>query len=60
MTSVVTDVSVPSRAGNVYTCNYAIGNSHCYYVDFCSSGITINGGACINTSNGVKLNTGKK
>ena len=54
------DVDVLSRAGNVYTCNYAIGNVHCYYLDYCSSGVTVNGGACINSADGVKLNAGKK
>ena len=65
MLCITTDGDVPFCsvmicAGNVYTCNYAIGNNHCYYLDYATSGVLINGGACINNTNGVKLNSGKK
>ena len=47
-------------AGNVFSCNYATVPGHCYYFDYATSGITVEGGACINVGNGVKLNTGKR
>eukprot|EP00475_Leptophrys_vorax_P016951 TRINITY_DN23467_c0_g2_i2.p1 TRINITY_DN23467_c0_g2~~TRINITY_DN23467_c0_g2_i2.p1 ORF type:complete len:471 (+),score=-1.24 TRINITY_DN23467_c0_g2_i2:23-1414(+) len=46
--------------GNSADCNYVIGGDHCYYLDYAATGITINGGACINTRDGVKVNNGKR
>ena len=30
------------------------------YIDYASSNVQVNGGACINTKGAIKLNTGKK
>eukprot|EP00270_Netrium_digitus_P017990 TRINITY_DN6760_c0_g2_i1.p1 TRINITY_DN6760_c0_g2~~TRINITY_DN6760_c0_g2_i1.p1 ORF type:complete len:600 (+),score=109.62 TRINITY_DN6760_c0_g2_i1:70-1800(+) len=46
--------------GNVLQCNYIVGGDHCLYIDYCSSGITVDGLICINTTNGIKLNTGSR
>ena len=53
-------LSLSPCAGNVFRCNYVVGPEHCYYLDYCTSGVTVEGGACIGVHNGVKLNTGKK
>ncbi|CAI7855974.1 unnamed protein product, partial [Closterium sp. NIES-54] len=45
--------------GNLAECNYVIGGDQCYYLDFASSGVTIRGGACIDTYAGMKVNNGK-
>ncbi|CAI5481280.1 unnamed protein product, partial [Closterium sp. Yama58-4] len=45
--------------GNLAECNYVIGGDHCYYLDYASSGVTIRGGACIGTVDGMKVNNGK-
>ncbi|CAI5959031.1 unnamed protein product [Closterium sp. NIES-65] len=45
--------------GNLAECNYIIGGDHCYYLDYASSGVTIRGGACIGTVDGMKVNNGK-
>eukprot|EP00475_Leptophrys_vorax_P018912 TRINITY_DN25830_c0_g3_i1.p1 TRINITY_DN25830_c0_g3~~TRINITY_DN25830_c0_g3_i1.p1 ORF type:complete len:354 (+),score=-20.35 TRINITY_DN25830_c0_g3_i1:138-1064(+) len=47
------------NAGNTASCNYVFNGDHCYYLDSCSSGVTIRGGACINTHWGAKVNCGK-
>ncbi|CAI5481171.1 unnamed protein product [Closterium sp. Yama58-4] len=44
--------------GNLDTCNYIIGGTHCYYLDFVTSGLTIDGAVCIRNHDGVKINTG--
>ena len=36
------------------------GGDHCYLLDKVSSGITIDGGACIRTADGVKNNGGRR
>ncbi|CAI5465880.1 unnamed protein product [Closterium sp. Yama58-4] len=46
--------------GNLAECNYVIGGDQCYYLDFASSGVTIRGGACIDTYAGMKVNNGKR
>eukprot|EP00850_Spirogloea_muscicola_P009811 SM000056S17929 [mRNA] locus=s56:121699:131627:- [translate_table: standard] len=45
--------------GNYLSCNYVIGGEHCIYVDYASSGLTIDGAVCVNTTNGIKQNNGK-
>ncbi|CAI5931949.1 unnamed protein product [Closterium sp. NIES-65] len=45
--------------GNVAECNYIYNGDHCYYLDYVSSGITVRGGACIGTYDGIKVNNGK-
>lgn len=45
--------------GNYASCNYMIGGQRCYYLDYCSSGVRIDGGLCMNTQDGNKFNTGK-
>ena len=45
---------------NYVTCNYVEGGDHCYYLDNAASGITIEGGVCLRTRDGVKTNIGKK
>eukprot|EP00897_Mesotaenium_endlicherianum_P004560 jgi/Mesen1/4131/ME000218S03243 len=44
--------------GNVATCNYVIGGEHCFYLDYGSSGVTVDGGVCINNNDGIKVNAG--
>ncbi|GJP84360.1 hypothetical protein CLOP_g14421 [Closterium sp. NIES-67] len=44
--------------GNLDTCNYIIAGMHCYYLDFVTSGLTIDGAVCIRNHDGVKINTG--
>ncbi|GJP44582.1 hypothetical protein CLOM_g3961 [Closterium sp. NIES-68] len=44
---------------NTAECNYIYNGDHCYYLDFVTSGVTIKGGACINTYDGIKVNNGK-
>ncbi|CAI5997086.1 unnamed protein product [Closterium sp. NIES-64] len=44
--------------GNLDTCNYVIAGTHCYYLDFATSGLTIDGAVCIRNHDGVKINTG--
>eukprot|EP00897_Mesotaenium_endlicherianum_P004561 jgi/Mesen1/4132/ME000218S03247 len=44
--------------GNTASCNYVIGGEHCMYLDYTSSGITVDGGVCINNNDGIKINTG--
>ncbi|CAI6008061.1 unnamed protein product [Closterium sp. NIES-65] len=44
---------------NTAECNYIFNGDHCYYLDFVTSGVTIKGGACINTYDGIKVNNGK-
>ncbi|GJP59757.1 hypothetical protein CLOP_g15126 [Closterium sp. NIES-67] len=46
--------------GNTVTCNYVIGGDHCYYLDYCTSGVVIQGGVCLQLWDGVKLNNGKR
>lgn len=46
--------------GNTLTCNYVQGPGHCYYLDYATSGVTINGGMCISNDDGFKINTGKE
>ncbi|CAI5463263.1 unnamed protein product [Closterium sp. Yama58-4] len=48
-----------NNPGNLAECNYIIGGDHCYYLDYASSGVTIRGGACIGTVDGMKVNNGK-
>eukprot|EP00850_Spirogloea_muscicola_P008576 SM000046S16357 [mRNA] locus=s46:155889:158824:- [translate_table: standard] len=44
---------------NVLSCNYVIGTiPHCLYIDFGSSGVTVQGMVCHGSSNGLKMNTG--
>ncbi|CAI5476685.1 unnamed protein product [Closterium sp. Yama58-4] len=40
-------------------CNYIFNGDHCYYLDFVTSGVTIKGGACVGTYDGIKVNNGK-
>ena len=48
-------------AVNKLSCNYVVGGRHCLYLDYASSHVEVNGGACINGFDGaVKINTGKK
>ena len=48
-------------AGNKLSCNYVVGGSHCLYLDYASSNVEVNGGACINVTDGaIKINMGKK
>eukprot|EP00270_Netrium_digitus_P017992 TRINITY_DN6760_c0_g3_i1.p1 TRINITY_DN6760_c0_g3~~TRINITY_DN6760_c0_g3_i1.p1 ORF type:complete len:337 (+),score=79.77 TRINITY_DN6760_c0_g3_i1:31-1011(+) len=46
--------------GNLLQCNYIIGGQHCLYLDYASSGITVDGMVCINTTDGIKVNTGSR
>ncbi|CAI5518436.1 unnamed protein product [Closterium sp. Naga37s-1] len=46
--------------GNTVSCNYVIGGDHCYYLDYCTSGVAIQGGVCLQLWDGVKLNNGKR
>ncbi|CAI5977400.1 unnamed protein product [Closterium sp. NIES-64] len=46
--------------GNTVSCNYVIGGDHCYYLDYCTSGVEIQGGVCLQLWDGVKLNNGKR
>ena len=32
---------------------------HCIYIDYVSSGVEVNGGVCLRTQSGVKINGGK-
>eukprot|EP00475_Leptophrys_vorax_P003899 TRINITY_DN12276_c0_g1_i1.p1 TRINITY_DN12276_c0_g1~~TRINITY_DN12276_c0_g1_i1.p1 ORF type:complete len:415 (+),score=0.61 TRINITY_DN12276_c0_g1_i1:118-1245(+) len=45
--------------GNVAECNYVYNGDHCYYLDYVTSGVSVRGGACINTYDGIKVNNGK-
>ncbi|CAI7842516.1 unnamed protein product, partial [Closterium sp. NIES-54] len=45
---------------NTVSCNYVIGGDHCYYLDYCTSGVAIQGGVCLQLWDGVKLNNGKR
>eukprot|EP00850_Spirogloea_muscicola_P000631 SM000002S05711 [mRNA] locus=s2:1781162:1784639:- [translate_table: standard] len=45
--------------GNLLTCNYIIGGEHCLYLDYASSGVTVDGLVCVNNMNGLKENNGK-
>eukprot|EP00897_Mesotaenium_endlicherianum_P002657 jgi/Mesen1/2419/ME000157S01556 len=64
-----TDIKMPDNAGiyfdlhwvnpgNYLSGNYILGGEHCYYLDYASSFITINGGVCYYNKDGVKINTG--
>ncbi|CAI5975113.1 unnamed protein product, partial [Closterium sp. NIES-64] len=44
--------------GNLDTCNYIVGTTHCHYLDFTTSGLTIDGAVCIRNHDGIKVNTG--
>eukprot|EP00475_Leptophrys_vorax_P009608 TRINITY_DN16359_c0_g1_i1.p2 TRINITY_DN16359_c0_g1~~TRINITY_DN16359_c0_g1_i1.p2 ORF type:complete len:387 (-),score=-3.72 TRINITY_DN16359_c0_g1_i1:218-1276(-) len=46
--------------GNKVSCNYVIGGDHCYYLDYCTSAVEIDGGVCAMLWDGVKLNNGKR
>ncbi|CAI7790360.1 unnamed protein product [Closterium sp. NIES-53] len=46
--------------GNRAFCNYVFNGDHCYYLDYCTSGVLVRGGACINTYDGMKVNNGKR
>ncbi|CAI5490752.1 unnamed protein product [Closterium sp. Naga37s-1] len=46
--------------GSTVSCNYVIGGDHCYYLDYCTSGVDITGGVCAQLWDGVKLNNGKR
>ncbi|CAI5531554.1 unnamed protein product, partial [Closterium sp. Naga37s-1] len=46
--------------GNTVSCNYVFGGDHCYYLDYCTSGVAIQGGVCLQLWDGVKLNNGKR
>ncbi|CAI5973341.1 unnamed protein product, partial [Closterium sp. NIES-65] len=46
--------------GNSALCNYVFNGDHCYYLDHCSSGVLVRGGACVNTYDGMKVNNGKR
>eukprot|EP00850_Spirogloea_muscicola_P008722 SM000047S16861 [mRNA] locus=s47:296354:306521:- [translate_table: standard] len=44
---------------NTLSCNYIVGPiAHCIYLDFGSSGVTVDGTVCVGTGNGLKVNTG--
>eukprot|EP00475_Leptophrys_vorax_P013660 TRINITY_DN20033_c0_g1_i4.p1 TRINITY_DN20033_c0_g1~~TRINITY_DN20033_c0_g1_i4.p1 ORF type:complete len:308 (-),score=22.47 TRINITY_DN20033_c0_g1_i4:130-1032(-) len=45
--------------GNVLRCNYVEEGGHCLYLDWCASGVTVDGLVCLRTADGLKLNTGK-
>ncbi|GJP44585.1 hypothetical protein CLOM_g3964 [Closterium sp. NIES-68] len=45
--------------GNSALCNYIYNGDHCYYIDYCASGVLVRGGACVNTYDGMKVNNGK-
>ncbi|GJP41981.1 hypothetical protein CLOM_g1583 [Closterium sp. NIES-68] len=44
---------------NYAECNYVFNGDHCYYLDYVTSGVTVNGGACVGTYDGIKVNNGK-
>ncbi|GJP55529.1 hypothetical protein CLOM_g14491 [Closterium sp. NIES-68] len=44
--------------GNLDSCNYMIGGTHCYYLDYTTSGTVIDGAVCIRNHDGIKINTG--
>ncbi|CAI7880127.1 unnamed protein product [Closterium sp. NIES-53] len=44
--------------GNLDTCNYIVGTTHCHYLDFTTTGLTIDGAVCIRNHDGIKINTG--
>ncbi|CAI5476776.1 unnamed protein product [Closterium sp. Yama58-4] len=46
--------------GNKVSCNYVVGGDHCYYLDYCTSGVEVEGGVCLQLWDGVKLNNGKR
>ncbi|CAI7911090.1 unnamed protein product, partial [Closterium sp. NIES-54] len=46
--------------GNSALCNYVFNGDHCYYLDHCTSGVLVRGGACVNTYDGMKVNNGKR
>ncbi|CAI5982666.1 unnamed protein product [Closterium sp. NIES-64] len=46
--------------GNSALCNYVFNSDHCYYLDHCSSGVLVRGGACVNTYDGMKVNNDKR
>ncbi|CAI6010340.1 unnamed protein product [Closterium sp. NIES-65] len=46
--------------GNSALCNYVFNGDHCYYLDYCTSGVLVRGGACVNTYDGMKVNNGKR
>ncbi|CAI5522744.1 unnamed protein product [Closterium sp. Naga37s-1] len=46
-------------AANLAECNYVFNGDHCYYLDYVTSGVTVNGGACVGTYDGIKVNNGK-
>eukprot|EP00475_Leptophrys_vorax_P013659 TRINITY_DN20033_c0_g1_i3.p1 TRINITY_DN20033_c0_g1~~TRINITY_DN20033_c0_g1_i3.p1 ORF type:complete len:484 (-),score=3.59 TRINITY_DN20033_c0_g1_i3:276-1565(-) len=45
--------------GNVLRCNYVEEGGHCLYLDWCASGVLVDGLVCYKTADGMKLNTGK-
>eukprot|EP00850_Spirogloea_muscicola_P019281 SM000187S03898 [mRNA] locus=s187:252548:254897:- [translate_table: standard] len=45
--------------GNYLSCNYVIGGEHCIYLDYATSGVTVEGQVCVGNMNGVKQNNGK-
>ncbi|CAI5460863.1 unnamed protein product [Closterium sp. Yama58-4] len=46
--------------GNAALCNYVFNGDHCFYLDHCTSGVLVRGGACVNTYDGMKVNNGKR
>eukprot|EP00270_Netrium_digitus_P000020 TRINITY_DN1000_c0_g1_i5.p1 TRINITY_DN1000_c0_g1~~TRINITY_DN1000_c0_g1_i5.p1 ORF type:complete len:702 (-),score=128.96 TRINITY_DN1000_c0_g1_i5:195-2219(-) len=47
------------NVGNVATCNYVIGGTHCLYLDFQSAGLLLDGGVCYGMQDGIKVNVAK-
>eukprot|EP00475_Leptophrys_vorax_P039939 TRINITY_DN7321_c0_g2_i3.p1 TRINITY_DN7321_c0_g2~~TRINITY_DN7321_c0_g2_i3.p1 ORF type:complete len:661 (+),score=13.31 TRINITY_DN7321_c0_g2_i3:256-2238(+) len=44
--------------GNLDSCNYIVGGTHCHYLDFTTTGLTIEGSVCVRNHDGIKINTG--
>ena len=47
-------------SGNVLACNYVRGGRNCYLLESQASGVTVRGGACIGSTNGIVVNGGKR
>ncbi|CAI5510671.1 unnamed protein product, partial [Closterium sp. Naga37s-1] len=45
--------------GNVASCNYVVNGALCYDLDAQSSGVLVQGGACMYAKQGVRINNGK-
>lgn len=47
-----------TNPGNSMRCNYVLRGRHCLYLDYATSGVTVDGLVCAHNLDGVKLNAG--